>query len=125
MCADGHGELRTLQCKRLPHTDLRFSISAKGYGTGPALTVTRQSSRRRTSTSLFRLTQYHGVLEEEEMAEVALKQKMPLPGVAVREQLRALDDAAVVTSFLGGEERAFQELVERYQTRLLNFIYRT
>jgi RNA polymerase sigma-70 factor, ECF subfamily len=59
------------------------------------------------------------------MADIALKQKMPLPGVAVREQLRALDDAAVVTSFLGGEERAFQELVERYQTRLLNFIYRT
>ena len=28
-------------------------------------------------------------------------------------------------SFLGGEERAFQEIVERYQTRLLNFIYRT
>jgi len=31
----------------------------------------------------------------------------------------------VVGAFLGGEERAFQELVERYQTRLLNFIYRT
>ena len=36
-----------------------------------------------------------------------------------------MDDAEVVTSFLAGEERAFQELVERYQTRLLNFIYRT
>src|SRR5687767_16034711 len=59
------------------------------------------------------------------MADVALKQKMPLPGVAVREQLRTLDDAAVVTAFLGGEDRAFQELVERYQTRLLNFVYRT
>ncbi|HSQ28744.1 MAG TPA: sigma-70 family RNA polymerase sigma factor [Gemmatimonadaceae bacterium] len=31
----------------------------------------------------------------------------------------------MVAAFLGGEERAFQELVERYQTRLLNFIYRT
>jgi RNA polymerase sigma-70 factor (ECF subfamily) len=31
----------------------------------------------------------------------------------------------VVTAFLGGEERAFQELVSRYQTRLLNFVYRT
>jgi RNA polymerase sigma-70 factor (ECF subfamily) len=47
------------------------------------------------------------------------------PGPSVREQLRAADDSAVVTAFLGGEERAFSELVERYQTRLLNFIYRT
>ena len=46
-------------------------------------------------------------------------------GLTVREQLRASDDSAVVTAFLGGEERAFSELVERYQTRLLNFIYRT
>jgi len=36
-----------------------------------------------------------------------------------------VDDGAVVSAFLGGEERAFQELVDRYQTRLLNFIYRT
>jgi len=36
-----------------------------------------------------------------------------------------LDDSALVTEFLGGEERAFQVVVERYQTRLLNFIYRT
>jgi RNA polymerase sigma-70 factor (ECF subfamily) len=47
------------------------------------------------------------------------------PGPSVREQLRSADDSAVVTAFLGGEERAFSELVERYQTRLLNFIYRT
>jgi RNA polymerase sigma-70 factor (ECF subfamily) len=58
------------------------------------------------------------------MAEVAIK-RAALPGSATRERLRSQDDAAVVTSFLGGEERAFQELVERYQTRLLNFIYRT
>ena len=57
------------------------------------------------------------------MAEAALKQIAPLP--SIRERLRALDDSGVVTEFLGGEERAFQELVERYQTRLLNFIYRT
>ena len=56
------------------------------------------------------------------MADIALKEKMSLPGAAVREQLRTMDDAAVVTSFLTGEERAFQELVERYQTRLLNFV---
>src|SRR5437667_7026591 len=58
------------------------------------------------------------------MAEVAIK-KMVLPASTTRERLRASDDAAVVTAFLGGEERAFSELVERYQTRLLNFIYRT
>ena len=59
------------------------------------------------------------------MADVARKRTGTPGGANVREQLRALDDAAVVTAFLGGEERAFGELVERYQTRLLNFIYRT
>ncbi|MGH7623905.1 MAG: sigma-70 family RNA polymerase sigma factor [Gemmatimonadaceae bacterium] len=61
------------------------------------------------------------------MADAALKLKqiMPSPGVAVREQLHALDDSDLVAAFLDGEERAFQELVERYQGRLLNFIYRT
>src|SRR5215208_6655762 len=58
------------------------------------------------------------------MAEVAFK-RAPLAGTAIREKLRTQEDAAVVSAFLGGEERAFQELVERYQTRLLNFIYRT
>jgi len=58
------------------------------------------------------------------MAEVAIKRAL-LPGAATREKLRNEDDAGVVAAFLGGEERAFQELVERYQTRLLNFIYRT
>ena len=58
------------------------------------------------------------------MAEVAIK-RAPLNGAAIREKLRSEDDGTVVSAFLGGEERAFQELVERYQTRLLNFIYRT
>ena len=58
------------------------------------------------------------------MAEIAMK-RAPLPGAAVREQLKTLEDSDVVAAFLGGEERAFQELVQRYQTRLLNFIYRT
>jgi RNA polymerase sigma-70 factor (ECF subfamily) len=62
------------------------------------------------------------------MAKIAMKRTEPTAynnALAVREQLRAADDSAVVSAFLGGEERAFQELVERYQTRLLNFIYRT
>lgn len=58
------------------------------------------------------------------MAEVAIK-RTSMVGSAVREQLRRMDDGEVVSAFLEGEERAFQELVERYQTRLLNFIYRT
>ena len=59
------------------------------------------------------------------MADLALKTAPRTAGVSVREQLRTLDDSAVVAQFLGGEERAFQELVDRYQTRLLNFVYRT
>jgi RNA polymerase sigma-70 factor (ECF subfamily) len=59
------------------------------------------------------------------MAEVALKHAVPAQGATVRERLHATDDAGVVGAFLGGEERAFQELVERYQTRLLNFVFRT
>lgn len=58
------------------------------------------------------------------MTDVALKMSTA-SGAAVREQLRRLDDSGVVNAFLEGEERAFQEMVERYQTRLLNFVYRT
>ena len=58
------------------------------------------------------------------MADVATK-RVAQKGPSIREQLKGMDDAEVVTAFLEGEERAFQELVERYQTRLLNFIYRT
>ena len=39
--------------------------------------------------------------------------------------LKALSDAEVVATYLAGERRAFDELVERYQRRLLNFVYRT
>jgi RNA polymerase sigma-70 factor (ECF subfamily) len=42
-----------------------------------------------------------------------------------REHLRQADDSELVTAYLEGAERAFDVLVERYQTRLLNFIYRT
>lgn len=58
------------------------------------------------------------------MAELAQRQAV-LPGESRREVLRHADDTTVVQAFLLGEERAFQELVERYQTRLLNFIYRS
>ena len=58
------------------------------------------------------------------MPELALKNQV-LRKPSSREALHGADDTAVVRAFLAGEERAFQELVERYQTRLLNFIYRT
>ncbi len=35
------------------------------------------------------------------------------------------DDSRVVAAYLAGSKRAFDELVSRYQKRLLNFIYRT
>ncbi len=43
----------------------------------------------------------------------------PLPSFA------ELDDSAVVRACLDGDSRAFTELVLRYQTRLLNFVYRS
>jgi RNA polymerase sigma-70 factor (ECF subfamily) len=42
-----------------------------------------------------------------------------------RAELQPLDDNQLVTSYLEGATLAFDLLVERYQTRLLNFIYRT
>ena len=42
-----------------------------------------------------------------------------------REELDSLTDSQVVQSFLDGQERAFGELVDRYDNRLLNFVYRT
>ncbi|MDZ7631788.1 MAG: hypothetical protein U5K74_10690 [Gemmatimonadaceae bacterium] len=47
------------------------------------------------------------------------------PAPTRRERLRAAEDTDVVAAFLAGEEMGFELLVERYQTRLLNFIYRT
>ena len=61
------------------------------------------------------------------MAELARTKltSQNIPVVPVREHLRSLEDGDVVSAFLGGEERAFEELVDRYQGRLLNFVYRT
>lgn len=48
---------------------------------------------------------------------------------AAREESRAAldswDDSKVVAAYLAGATRAFDELVDRYQKRLLNFVYRT
>jgi RNA polymerase sigma-70 factor (ECF subfamily) len=47
------------------------------------------------------------------------------PAGKIREELGALSDSEVVQRFLDGEERAFGELVDRYDARLVNFVYRT
>jgi len=49
------------------------------------------------------------------------------PGAARPDQLelRELGDSGVVAAYLAGRDRAFDELVERYQKRLLNFVFRT
>src|SRR5690242_12616988 len=44
--------------------------------------------------------------------------------IPTRAELQALDDSHLVQMHLGGETRAFEVLVERYQARLLNFVYR-
>ena len=47
------------------------------------------------------------------------------PARKTRDELAALTDSEVVQRFLDGEQRAFGELVSRYDTRLVNFVYRT
>jgi RNA polymerase sigma-70 factor, ECF subfamily len=44
---------------------------------------------------------------------------------ARRDAFKELDDSQVVARTLEGDTRGFTELVERYQSRLLNFVYRT
>src|ERR1700724_2237783 len=97
-------------------------------GYQPAWTLLSKGPQRGTRSDTWNLyrpcASLTKALGAKKMADVVMK-RAAQQGPTVREQLRAMDDAEVVTSFLGGEERAFQELVERYQTRLLNFIYRT
>jgi RNA polymerase sigma-70 factor (ECF subfamily) len=59
------------------------------------------------------------------MGRTALKIKLHA-AIKVRgiTELREIDDTALVNAFLAGESRSFDVLVERYQARLLNFVYR-
>jgi RNA polymerase sigma-70 factor (ECF subfamily) len=57
------------------------------------------------------------------MRQTALKIQ-PLKSTG-RAELQSLDDNGLVSSYLDGTSFAFDVLVERYQTRLLNFVYRT
>jgi len=43
----------------------------------------------------------------------------------LRDELESLGDSEVVAAYLDGEPRAFDELVRRYDRRLINFVYRT
>jgi RNA polymerase sigma-70 factor (ECF subfamily) len=51
--------------------------------------------------------------------------RRPLSASEIKRQLAALDDSQVVQCFLDGEERAFAELMRRYDRRLQNFVHRT
>jgi len=44
---------------------------------------------------------------------------------AAQSPLEQLDDSGLAAAFLDGDKRAFTVLVERYNARLVNFVYRT
>jgi RNA polymerase sigma-70 factor (ECF subfamily) len=54
---------------------------------------------------------------------VAIRALQPM--FTSRTALRAMDDARVARAHLAGEPLAFDVLVERYHSRLVNFLYRT
>jgi RNA polymerase sigma-70 factor (ECF subfamily) len=59
------------------------------------------------------------------MGRTALKMETRnAPMIRTLADLRVLEDTALVNAYLAGETRSFDALVERYQARLLNFVYR-
>ena len=56
---------------------------------------------------------------------VELKSEVQAGAGEHRKKLGSLTDSEVVQASLDGDERAFGELVKRYDSRLLNFVYRT
>jgi len=65
-------------------------------------------------------------------SKVTMRNALKRPTLAVdsqralqREALHELDDGQIVMRHLAGEPQAFGTLVDRYQTRLLNFVNRT
>lgn len=59
------------------------------------------------------------------MGSAALKVQTREPQFRTIGELKLLDDGTLVSEYLSGQSRAFDAIVDRYQTRLLNFIYRT
>ena len=110
--------------KSIHSNELQLLRPATRIGHGPCFTKGAQRNEADRITWFVGAQPFRSAWGIETMADVATK-RVAQRGPTIREQLKAMDDADVVTSFLEGEERAFQELVERYQTRLLNFIYRT
>src|SRR5687767_759138 len=47
------------------------------------------------------------------------------PRTKQAQRFDGVDDSALVAQLLAGEKRAFDELVDRYSVRLLNFVHRT
>jgi RNA polymerase sigma-70 factor (ECF subfamily) len=52
-------------------------------------------------------------------------EEVETPRAVERRLLQTQDDSGVVAAHLSGDPQAFEELVDRYQRRLLNFVYRT
>jgi RNA polymerase sigma-70 factor (ECF subfamily) len=52
-------------------------------------------------------------------------EEVDTPRAAERRLLQTQDDSGIVAAHLNGDPQAFEELVDRYQRRLLNFVYRT
>ena len=52
-------------------------------------------------------------------------EEVETPRAAERRTLQTQDDSGIVAAHLNGDPQAFEELVDRYQRRLLNFVYRT
>jgi len=59
------------------------------------------------------------------MGTAALKSTAKRIPFRTLSDLKSLDDGALVSEYLAGQPRAFDAVVDRYQARLLNFIYRT
>jgi RNA polymerase sigma-70 factor (ECF subfamily) len=59
------------------------------------------------------------------MGTAALKSTAKRIEYRTLNDLKTLDDGALVVQYMAGQPRAFDAIVDRYQTRLLNFIYRT
>src|SRR6202030_1343497 len=83
------------------------------------------SPARHDTCTLPSQSRRHSLMEDLAMGRVLLKAEVrDATRVRPLAELRELEDTALVNVYLDGETRGFDVLVERYQTRLLNFVYR-
>jgi len=59
------------------------------------------------------------------MTRIRPHEEVVTPRAVERRLLQTRDDSGLVAAHLAGDSQAFEELVDRYQRRLLNFVYRT